>query len=135
MLYTTLKVNEKVFNLRITTGMAKQMKVDTGKTAYQLMQDMQDNFDIDPLLYIFLYACRWQRPAMIIDDVYTLYDEFIDMGYGMEQFTALIMEIFRVSGYAPTINKESADILGKMGIEVPADKIAEIEVEKSNKKK
>ena len=135
MIYTSLKVGDKIFNLRITRQSEMALKAKTGKSILKIMESMQDDQDIEPMLTIFLCACKWEKPEMTIEDVYDIWNEFVDEGYAIEELLALTMEIFRVSGYVKKIDSINAEILKAMGIEVPQDKIGDIEIPTNTNKK
>lgn len=104
--YTTWTVKNEEYKLRLSTRQVCDVEEKLGVNLLKIfMPKTGEQFNLPPLkvmLVIIHGALQKFHHGMKLDDVYDLFDDYIDAGYGQtELMTDVIMPLFEVSGFVP----------------------------------
>ncbi|MEK4006095.1 DUF6096 family protein [Paenibacillus sp. FSL H3-0333] len=112
MQYVPFKTNENEYKLRLSAKHTRPLETELGKSmlAYvnefgNMGDDMSLFPDVDTIVTILYYSLLANQPDLKRDDVYDIYDEYVDAGGGVLEFIQVLMSILEVSGFfkqAPT---------------------------------
>lgn len=102
MLYTTMVVKDKEYKLRISARSCVDLEKKLGENPLNVLVAATDENKIPTLssfLMILHAAIQQYQHGITLDDVYDIYDEFVDEGHGIMDLVPIIYEVFKVSGY------------------------------------
>ncbi|MGT2964205.1 DUF6096 family protein [Streptococcus acidominimus] len=104
--YTTWTVKNEEYKLRLSTRQVCEVEEKLGVNLLKIfMPKPGEQFNLPPLkvmLVIIHGALQKFHHGTKLDDVYDLFDDYIDDGYGQtELMTDVIMPLFEVSGFIP----------------------------------
>lgn len=106
MQYVSFKTNENEYKLRLSAKHTKPLETELGKSmlAYvnqfsNMGDDMSLFPDVDTIVTILYYSLLANQPDLKRDDVYDIYDEYVDAGGGVLEFIQVLMSILEVSGF------------------------------------
>jgi hypothetical protein len=126
MLYSTLKVGEKEYKLRLTAQSSVEVEKQLGKSVYDMvlgiapesMNTSSTKEDISirgmsmPLISnivtILHGSLQRYQHSVTLDDTYDIYDEYIDAGGSYMDFFEILMNVLKVSGFLPQEAKAEA---------------------------
>ena len=120
--YTTWKVtDEKELKLRLTSHQAATVEEKIGMNLLKIfMPEAGEEFTLPPLKVMLLLvhgALQKYENGYSIDDVYDLYDEYVDNGGDQATFmTEVLMPLFEVSGFTPRGSKGKKTSKKKMTV-------------------
>lgn len=119
MKYFELELDGETIELRMTTTNAKTLESKTGKSIFDLVQDMS----VTNISKILMYLLKGKKDNFSEKDADTLTDKLVDNGYTFERIMMeIIFEALVVSGFLSKEQLEEAKTLKE-------------EVKKSNKRK
>ncbi|VOP87789.1 prophage protein [Streptococcus pneumoniae] len=110
--YTTWKVtDEKELKLRLTSHQAATVEEKIGMNLLKIfMPEAGEEFTLPPLKVMLLLvhgALQQYEHGYSFEDVYDLYDEYVDNGGDQTTFmTEVLMPLFEVSGFTPRGSKD-----------------------------
>lgn len=110
--YTTWKVtDEKELKLRLTSHQAATVEEKIGMNLLKIfMPETGEEFTLPPLKVMLLLvhgALQQYEHGYSFEDVYDLYDEYVDNGGDQTTFmTEVLMPLFEVSGFTPRGSKD-----------------------------
>ena len=120
--YTTWKVSEdKELKLRLSSHQATKVEEKIGMNLLKIfMPEAGEEFTLPPLKVMLLLvhgALQKYENGYSIDDVYDLYDEYVDNGGDQATFmTEVLMPLFEVSGFTPRGSKGKKTSKKKMTV-------------------
>lgn len=109
--YTTWKVtDEKELKLRLTSHQAATVEEKIGMNLLKIfIPEAGEEFTLPPLKVMLLLvhgALQQYEHGYSFEDVYDLYDEYVDNGGDQTTFmTEVLMPLFEVSGFTPRGSK------------------------------
>ncbi|MFX3889140.1 DUF6096 family protein [Streptococcus suis] len=111
--YIVWTVKGTDYKLRLSTRQACEVEEKLGVNLLKIfMPKPGEQFNLPPLKVMLLVVqCALQKfhHGIKLDDVYDLFDAYIDEGYGQtELMTDIIVPLFEVSGFIPR-NKEKEE--------------------------
>ncbi len=119
MKYFELELDGETIELRMTTTNAKTLESKTGKSIFDLVQDMS----VTNISKILMYLLKGKKDNVCEKEADELVDKLIDNGYTFERIMMeIIFEALVVSGFLSKEQLEEAKTLKE-------------EVKKSNKRK
>ena len=120
--YTTWKVSEdKELKLRLTSLQGTKVEEKIGMNLLKIfMPEAGEEFTLPPLKVMLLLvhgALQKFENGYSIEDVYDLYDEYVDNGGDQTTFmTEVLMPLFEVSGFTPRGSKGKKTSKKKMTV-------------------
>ena len=120
--YSTWKVNdEKELKLRLTSHQAATVEEKIGMNLLKIfMPEAGEEFTLPPLKVMLLLvhgALQQYEHGYSLEDVYELYDEYVDNGGDQTSFMAeVLMPLFEVSGFTPRGSKDKKTSKTKMTV-------------------
>lgn len=112
MIYTIFNVGSKEYKCRLTAKACVDLEKRMGGNPINIFAEMAKTKRfpaIQDLIYILHASLQAFEHGISIDDVYALYDEYVDEGNGLMEVTALIQEIFKVSGFFKEEDKANVE--------------------------
>lgn len=131
--YETLVVSGSEIHLKITTANAVKLEEDLGT---DLLRGLEKLAEIKTLAKYFFAAARSLNDSITsIDDVYSLFDDYLAQGGSYEALQVLIVDVLVLSGILTEKSSESFRVLNeakkKMSLE-QMEKFAEVLQKLSN---
>ena len=131
--YETLVVSGSEIHLKITTANAVKLEEDLGT---DLLRGLEKLAEIKTLAKYFFAAARSLNDSITsIDDVYSLFDDYLAQGGSYEALQVLIIDVLVLSGILTEKSSESFKVLNeakkKMSLE-QMEKFAEVLQKLSN---
>lgn len=99
MRYTELKVGDKEFKLRLTTGEMVNIEKKIGGNVLDIFMKENKIPTMSELLLVLHGSLQKFQHGITLPDTYNLYDEYVDNGGTFENLIELIMDVFEVSGF------------------------------------
>jgi hypothetical protein len=98
--YTTLKIGEKEYKLRLSTMDAVELENKLGKNPLAVIQGAENNLPklIDVIFMLHFCLQKYQH-GIKLEDTYAIYDDFVDNGGTYPEMLAALVDAFEVSGY------------------------------------
>jgi transcriptional regulator CtsR len=119
MKYFELELEGEIIELRMTTSNAKTLESKTGKSIFDLVQDMS----VTNISKMLLYLLKGKKDNISEKEVDELTDKLVDNGYTFEKIMMeIISEALVVSGFLSKEQLEEAKTLKE-------------EIKENNKKK
>ena len=114
MLFHIIKIGETEYKCKINTnGLVSLERRLKGNPLNIFMTIGDENFTlpkIEDLLIIFHESLTTYQHGISMDDVYDIFDKYIEDGKTIVDFINEIVEIFNVSGLLPKEKKKSKSI-------------------------
>jgi len=105
------KLEEKTYQLKLTTSNLVQLERKLGAHPMTLLMDIENNIlpKTEDLLWILFYALQWKYENSFEDfeSVESLYDKYVDEGNDYTKLIVVIVELFRVSGLIPNNKRKN----------------------------
>jgi hypothetical protein len=104
MLYTIWNVGDKEYKLRLNAKNAVALEQRLGRHPLSCLMDLDDKTifpktgDIITIIHASLQA---YEHGISLEDVYDIYDKYIEAGNGMEEIINLLRDIFKTAGFIP----------------------------------
>ena len=104
MLYTTWKVNDKEYKLRLTTRAMVEVEEKLGENPVNAFINLTSGENVSVPKVGMLMTVLWGAMQPLNHNiseaaVHDLYDAFIDEGHNVWDLVPIILEIFKVSGF------------------------------------
>lgn len=109
MIYTTFKVKDTEYKLRLTTRAMIDVEKKLGENPLNIFMRIGDSDsmpEISSLMCVLWGAMQPYNHGMSMDAVYDLFDEFIDEGHTLLDLVPVLAEVFKVSGFLQNDAKE-----------------------------
>lgn len=102
MLYTTLKIKETEYKLRLNAKNAVQLEKKLGRHPLSILMDMQESTlpKTEDVIFILHASLQAYQHEITEDKTYDLYDLFMEE-HGIEDLVNLIVEIYQTAGFIP----------------------------------
>lgn len=104
-LYTTFTVGDKEYKARLTTKALIELERKLGRNPINILAEVGQNGDImpkmEPMLDILHASLQALEHGITIDDVYDLYDKWLEEGKTSVDLITLIVKICQESGLIP----------------------------------
>lgn len=116
MLYTTIIINNKEYKARINAKACVDLEKKLGTNPLNIFINMNegDTFNLPSLgdmLIILHAALQAYEHKITMDEVYALYDEFVEDGNNLTDLIPIVLEIYKVSGLIPEeVEKETKNV-------------------------
>lgn len=108
MLYYTLTVKDIDYKLRLNAkaciDLEKKLGENPVNTIINIANDLANNQTIpslDPILTILHASMTQYNHSVSMNDMYGIYDNYVDEGHNMYELISVIIEVFKVSGLMP----------------------------------
>lgn len=111
MLYTTFKVGEKEFKLRAGAMAIVELESKLGgKNPLQVLMTVEHGEipSVGSLLLILHASMQRYHHGITLQDVYALYDEYVDAGNAYTDLIPVMVDTFRVSGFFKSASQATA---------------------------
>ena len=102
MLFTTFKIGDKEYKLRLTTGAMIELEGKLGKNPLTLIADVSAKNVLPKMseaMLILHYAMIKFQPKQSLKDTYSLYDDYVDAGNTYGDLICVLVDALSVSGY------------------------------------
>ena len=103
MLYTTFTVKENEYKCRLTAKACVDLEKRMGTNPLNIFTKIAQNSNTIPnledLIVILHASLQAYNHKISLDDVYEIYDAFVDEGNTMLDLVPIILDIFKVSGF------------------------------------
>lgn len=107
MLYYTLTVKDTDYKLRLSAKACIDVEKKLGENPVNTIINIANNLSkqsipsLDPILTILHASMTQYNHSVSMNDMYTIYDNYIDEGHNMYELISVIIEVFKVSGLMP----------------------------------
>lgn len=103
MLYYTLKIKDKEYKCKLATKNLVNLEHRLGGNPLNVLTSISESNlpKLEPLLIILHESLQNLEHGISMDDIYDIYDNFIEDGHNMLELMPIIVEIFKVSGLLP----------------------------------
>lgn len=98
MLYYEFPVGSKVYQLRLTTRNLIKLEQKIGCNPLTIFGKGDTVPPISTLITILWASLQQPNKSYTEDEVYDIYDEWIDDGHAVAEFIPIILNIYKVSG-------------------------------------
>lgn len=100
MLYTTVTISDKEYKCRLTTKGLVDLEKKLGDNPLSIFMRITNNElpKLSDMLLVFHTSLQPYNHGISLDDVYGIYDAYIDEGHTFMDFIPFIIEIYKVSG-------------------------------------
>lgn len=101
MLYTTLKIGDEEYKLRLTTGAMVDLEKKLGKNPLVMIAEAGKGSmpKLEEAMFILHYSLIKFQPNYKLKDTYNLYDRFVDDGQTFSELIHVLVDALSVSGY------------------------------------
>ncbi len=102
MLYTTLTVGGTDYKLRLNTKACVDLEKKLGSNPLNIFTNIASKNampELGDMITILHASMQPLQHKTTIDDVYNIYDKFVDEGNTLMELVPIILEIFKVSGF------------------------------------
>lgn len=103
MLFTTWKVEEEEYKLRLNASACVKLEEDLNQNPISVLQSIsEDNLPkLETLLRIIHASMTAFNHGIKLTDVYGIYDKWVDEGHGFADLVPIVLDIFKCSGFIP----------------------------------
>ena len=117
MFYYVLKIKDNEYKCKLATKNLVNLEHRLGVNPLNVLTSISETNlpKLEPLLIILHESLQSLEHGISMDDVYDMYDAFIEEGHNLLELMPIIIEIFKVSGLLPkdaekkTRKKKEAD--------------------------
>lgn len=111
MLYTTFTVGDTEYKCRLNTKNLIDLEKKLGGNPLTVFLNISNNElpKLADLLLIFHCSLQSYNHGISLDDVYNIYDKYIEEGHTFMDFIPVIMDIYKVSGLFQEQEQEDAE--------------------------
>lgn len=111
MLYTTVTIDNKEYKCRLTTKSLVDLEKKLNGNPLSIFLNITNNElpKLADLLLVFHASLQSYNHGVSLDEVYNIYDKYIDEGHTFMDFIPVIMEIYKVSGLFQEEAKEETE--------------------------
>lgn len=114
-MFTELIIGGDSYRLRLNTKASVALEKALGYNAITMFMNI-DNGVMPKLGDILIVLHAMLQPlnhGISMDNVYALFDKYVDEGHTMYDLIPLFVEVFQESGYMPKVNDEAANTIEK----------------------
>lgn len=101
-MFTTLTIDNKDYNLKLSARACVDLEKKLGTNPLNVITRLADNDELpslETLLTILHCSLTTYNHGISLDDVYTLFDKYVDEGHTMLDLIPLILDVFKTSGF------------------------------------
>lgn len=100
MLFTTFKTKDKEYKLRLNVKALVNLEQRLGKNPISIFMGIKKDElpRMEDMLIIFHESLQSLEHGITMDEVYDIYDSYIEEGNTYVDFIAVILDIFKTSG-------------------------------------
>lgn len=112
MLFTEWKVKDKEYKLRLNARAIVELEKHLGTNPLNKFIEVANDGTIPALGFIIdvLHAAMTAyNHGITVDDVYDIYDEFVDEGKTLTDLIQVLMEVFKTSGFIKEPKEEETE--------------------------
>ena len=108
MLFTSFKVGENEYKLRLSASGAVRVEQKLGQNPLNILMSVENNQipALNDILIILWGSMTSYKHDIKLEDVYRIYDEYVDEGNVFTDLIPVILDVFKVSGYIKSETKE-----------------------------
>jgi hypothetical protein len=102
MLYKSFEIGTKEYKARLTAKACIELEKKLGTNPLNLFSAMASTGELPPIgeiLIILHQALLHYHHGLKLEEVYDLYDEFVDEGKTLVDLMPIMLDIFKVSGF------------------------------------
>lgn len=102
MLYTIFNVGNKEYKCRLTAKACVDLEKRMGGNPLNVFTDIQKSRQLprlEDIIMILHASLQAYEHGITLDDVYSIYDQYVDEGNSLMELIPVILEIFKVSGF------------------------------------
>jgi len=102
MKFHSLKLGSRELKLRLDSANAVQLEKTIGRNPLDLIMDIQVSGKLpklDDLIKVIVHSSQALEHGITTNDIYRLYDEFVEGGHDYSELIPEIVEVFVVSGF------------------------------------
>ncbi|EJW14284.1 DUF6096 family protein [Paenibacillus alvei] len=109
MLYSTLRVGEKEYKLRVTAKIAVDIERKIGKPLLSIFGEgnLNELPGIETLLIVLHGALQTYEHGISLEDVYCIYDKYVEGDGSYAGLLQELVEVLKISGFFKGAPKES----------------------------
>ena len=96
--YTVWKVENEEYKLRLTASAILAAEKRLGKSIFTALQEMEENL-LETVTVVLWAAMQPLNHGITQEQVYALYDAYIDEGHSMEDLLLVVTQLFEASGF------------------------------------
>ena len=117
MLYNTLKTGDREYKCKLATKNLVNLEKRLGMNPLNIFMNIGENNlpKLEDMLIILHESLQSLEHGISMEDVYDIYDSFIEDGNTFVDFIPVIMDIYKTSGLIK--EQKKADKKGKTSIE------------------
>ena len=103
MLFTNFVVGDKEYKCKLNTKSLVNLEKRLGMNPLNIFMNLDENNlpKLEDMLIILHESLQSLEHGISMDDVYDIYDAFVEDGHNMLELMPIIIEIFKVSGLIP----------------------------------
>lgn len=107
MLYYTFTVKDTDYKLRLSAKACIDVEKKLGENPVNTIINIANNLSnqsipsLDPILTILHASMTQYNHSVSMNDMYGIYDNYVDEGHNMYELISVIIEVFKVSGLMP----------------------------------
>jgi len=100
MLFTTLKVADTEYKLRLNVRALINLEKRLGKNPLDIFMKVKDSElpKLEDMMIVFHESLQAYQHGKTLDDAYDIYDKYIEDGGTYTDFIPVVMDIYKVSG-------------------------------------
>lgn len=101
MLYTTWKVGEEEYKLRLAAKSIVELEKKLGGNPLDIFMGIENNKlpSMEEIILVFHASMQKYQSNIKLDDVYDIYDEYIEKDGSFMELIPILLEVFKVSGF------------------------------------
>lgn len=101
-MFTTFTVNNKDYNLKLTAKACIELEKKLGTNPLNVIVNISNNNELpslETILTVIHAAMTAYNHGITLNDLYDIYDQYVDEGHTMFDLIPVIVDIFKVSGF------------------------------------
>lgn len=118
MMYTIFTVGDKEYKCKLNTKSLISLEKRLGQNPLNVFMSVSENSlpKLEDMLTIFHESLQALQHGITMDEVYDIYDSYIECGNTFVDFIPVIMDIYKTSGLIKD-DKKSTSKKGKASVE------------------
>lgn len=109
-MFTTFTVKDKDYKLKLTARACVELEKKLGTNPLNILSKMAETEEVpsfEVLLNILHAAMEHFNHGISMNEVYDIYDDFVDEGKTMIDLVPIILDIFKTSGFIRAENEKN----------------------------
>ena len=109
-MFTTLTIKDKDYKLKLDAKASIELEKKLGTNPLNLLMKINNNNELpslNTLLTIIHASMQAFNHGISLDDMYGIYDDFVEEGHTMLDLVPVIIEIFKVSGFINSAEEDA----------------------------